>query len=255
MNYVKDLAYGCSLYNDDENCYIKSPDNKIHTIEKMAYFIFINQNGDILLDKPKHNTKYVKYKAEDLYKAAFLDREDFCRIFYGMSKRMRNWIEKQYKKIGLVERYYEIIDKNQEINKKFIYNAKLIKTYKTNPIIRVFAPVITSQDVQIYVLRNNNYAIQYHILDIHENVLGLLTIVLSKKPNWNTFMHYINVEEIEVGIREELIEETFICFACEEEKHFLDIKAKNIETQIAYWDDEYCGCEDNLENAFNDDFE
>lgn len=234
---VSDLGLGYTLYKEKngKTLYIETlkKDKKIVPIQDEPLYL---TNGKAKTTKEAEQLvsrgEAKKYMISDLYRMAFPDEDEFYKVFHGMSKRMKLWIDKFYKNKGVVAKFagWEKRDKHAD---KLMDGAEVIETFN-NPFIHSPHPV------EVYLLRDGRYAVEYSV--VQSDTFDIKTIIFKRRPTKKDFFDVVDVEEVEAKIRYQGFPEEFNCWECGKHTHFTEICANNLQERISYWEDRYCGC-------------
>ncbi len=237
LEFVADLGFGYELVKHkilNNNPHIKTPEGKLVPIPASNKPFYLNTKGKAKTieeaEKLVKEGKAKKYTAEELYRMAFPDEEEFYKRFYGMSKRMKKWIDTFYKNKGITARFTGWEERDENV-KDLIKDAELIETFN-NP----FSP----HPVEVYRLKDGTYALEYPV--VYTDTFDIRTIIFKKRPTKQDFYEILSVEELEAKIKFHGYPEEFNCFECGRRTHFVEICANSIQDKISYWDDKYCGC-------------
>lgn len=237
LEFVADLGFGykLGLKENSPNPQILTPEGKLVPVPASNKPFYLNTKGKAKTieeaEKLVKGGKAKKYTAEELYRMAFPDENEFYKRFYGMSKKMKNWIDTFYKNKGIIARYTGWEERDKEVDEKYMKNATIIETFN-NP----FSP----HPVEVYNLGDGKYALEYAV--VYGDTFDIRTIIFKRKPTKQDFYDIISVEEVEIKIRFHGYAEEFNCWECGKHTHFVEICADSLQDKISYWDDKYCGC-------------
>lgn len=233
--FVRTLHEGYELFRSETGLYVKTPEGRVEYIPPQDKYLYVGAKG--VRDREEaerlvEEGKAKKYSIRELYREAFPDEETFFKAFYGMSKRMREWLDEFYKSKGVVKRYVGWEGRNKEAD-ELLEGAKVVGTF-VNPFL--FSP----EDAKLYKLRNDLYAIEISVTFI--DTFHTLTFIFSRKPSEEDFLEVLTADTIEAKVRYKKYPETFICRRCGKETHFTEIRAETIAEKEEKWEQEWCGC-------------
>lgn len=239
---VMDLEFGYELYRDENyQVFMKTPDGEMKFIQPIKDRpLFIGLKDKLTTKDAKERIKEAeelvrqgmgkKYTAEELYRLVYPDENEFCKAFYKMSCRMKNFIDRIRENRGLIE-MYSMMEERHPKAEEILKGAKLIGTW-SNP----YSPA----DVEIYKTIDGRYAIEFAVS--YGDTFDIRTWIFNKKPSKKSFQDLLDIEEVEAKIRFLGYPEEFRCWECGRHVHFVDIEADNLQEKISNWLDRYCGC-------------